>query len=118
MAGIVYEGRKRETAVRIMEHLLLRYGYALLFLGVMVEGETCLLVASFLAHQGYFSIVAVIAVAVAANTAIDQIYYRVARSRGRSWLERRYGNHPRFAQLEAAVARHGRWLLLGSRFAY
>lgn len=101
-----------------MELLLLKYGYALLFGGVLVEGEAVLLVAALLAGRGFFSLPAVIAVAVAANTLADLAYFGLARRRGRAWLEARYGAHPRFQKLLGLVERRGSWLLLASRFAY
>ena len=51
-----------------MELLLLRYGYLLLFIGVVLEGEAFLLAGSLLAHRGHFEIAIVAAVALAANT--------------------------------------------------
>jgi len=36
-----------------MEHLLLKYGYLLLFLGVADEGEAFLLAGAYLAQRGY-----------------------------------------------------------------
>ena len=39
-----------------MELLLLKYGYLLLFAGVIVEGEAVLIAGSFLASRGYFNI--------------------------------------------------------------
>jgi phosphatidylglycerol lysyltransferase len=101
-----------------VESLLLRYGHFLLFAGVMVEGEAFLLAAAFLAHRGLFHLWAVIATAVAANTTADLLYYLAARARGRAWLERRFGANPRYARLVAAMERHGRFLLLVSRFAF
>jgi len=101
-----------------MEALLIRYGYALLFLGVALEGEAFLLAASYMAHLGLFSLPWVIAVAIAANTAADQVYYLMARTRGRAWLERRFGQHPRYKKVLGLMSRHGNWLLLFSRFAF
>jgi phosphatidylglycerol lysyltransferase len=101
-----------------MEALLVKYGYALLFLGVAVEGEAFLLAAAFLAHRGLFHLCAVILVAVAANSVADQLYYRVARGRGKGWLERRHGARAGYARVMELASRHGGWLLLGSRFAY
>src|SRR5262245_57092951 len=101
-----------------MESLLLKYGYALVFVGVAVEGEAVLLAAAFLAQRGFFRLPVLMAVALAANTLADQVYYRVARARGRAWLERRFGNSPRYRRLIAAASRRGGWLLLASRFAY
>jgi len=93
-------------------------GYALLFLGVAFEGEAVLLAAALLAARGFFRLPVVIAVAVAANTVADQAYFQLARLRGRAWLERRFGSHPRYQQLIALVGRRGSWLLFASRFAY
>jgi phosphatidylglycerol lysyltransferase len=101
-----------------MESLLLKYGYALVFVGVAVEGEAVLLAAAFLAQRGFFRLPVLMAVALAANTFADQLYYRVARARGRAWLERRFGRSPRYRRLVAAASRRGGWLLLASRFAY
>jgi phosphatidylglycerol lysyltransferase len=98
--------------------LLLKYGYALLFLGVAVEGEAFLVAASLLVHRGYFALPAVIAVAIAANAVSDLVYYLAARSRGKSWLERRYGADPRYRRVVLLMQRHGPWLLLGSRYAF
>jgi phosphatidylglycerol lysyltransferase len=104
--------------IAYMETLLIRYGYALLFLGVAVEGEVFLLAASYLAHRGIFSLPLVILVAVIANCGADQIYYVLARTRGYAWLQKRFGEHPRYQKVVNLMARHGSWLLLGSRYAF
>ncbi len=101
-----------------MESLLLKYGYALLFLGVAFEGEAVLLAGALLAQRGFFRLPVVIAVAVAANTLADQVYFQLARQRGRAWLERRFGQHPRYQRLIDLVGRRGFLLLAASRFAY
>jgi len=101
-----------------MESLLIKYGYALVFLGVAFEGEAVLLAAALLAHRGLFRLPVVIAVAVAANSVADQAYFQLARLRGRRWLEKRFGDHPRYRQLIDLVSRRGGLLLVASRFAY
>ena len=101
-----------------MEVLLLKYGYVLLFLGVIVEGEAFLIAGAFLAQRGYFELPVVIAVAMTANAVANQFYYRAARARGQGWLERRSGARARYRRIIDRTARHGPLLLLGSRFAY
>ena len=101
-----------------MELLLIKYGYVLLFLGVMVEGEGFLLAGSFLAHRGIFRFSLVVLVAIAANSVADQAYYMVARTRGRAWLEKRFGRHPRYNQAVDWMSRYADWLLLLSRYAF
>jgi phosphatidylglycerol lysyltransferase len=101
-----------------MEPLLIKYGYALLFVGIAFEGEAVLLAAALLAHRGLFRLPVVIAVAVAANSLADQAYFQLARLRGRQWLEKRFGGHPRYRRLIEQVGRRGALLLAVSRFAY
>jgi len=100
-----------------VEHLLIKYGYFVLFLGVAVEGEGFLLASSFMAHRGYLHLPLVMLVALAANCAADQIYYLMARARGRAWLEGRFGKHPRYQHTVSLISRHANRLLLFSRFA-
>ena len=101
-----------------MESLLVKYGYALLFAGVAVEGEAALLAAGLLARHGFFRLPVVILVAVAANTFADQFYFRLARQRGRAWVEKRFGQHRHFQSLMERMGRHAFPLLVVSRFAY
>jgi membrane protein DedA with SNARE-associated domain len=89
-----------------------------LFLGVALEGEAFLLGGAFLAHRGTFHLLTVIIVALAANCVADQVYYMVARARGRNWLERRFGRHPRYRRILELMGQHGNWLLLLSRYAF
>ena len=93
-------------------------GTRYLFLGVALEGEAALLTAALLASRGLFRIPVVIAVAVAANSLADQLYFQLARARGRTWLEGRFGRHPRYPKLVSLVRRRGGVLLVASRFAY
>ncbi|HEV7501919.1 MAG TPA: phosphatidylglycerol lysyltransferase domain-containing protein [Vicinamibacteria bacterium] len=101
-----------------MEALLARYGYLILFPGIVVEGEAFLLAGAFMAHRGVFDLPVVIAVAVAATMCGDQVYYRAARSRGRSWLERRQGARAKYSKWIDLTARKGVWLLLASRWTF
>jgi phosphatidylglycerol lysyltransferase len=101
-----------------MNILLIKYGYFVLFFGVAIEGEAFLLAAGFLAHQGYLHLWLVILLAVVSNCAADQVYYLIARSRGRQWLDRRFGQNSRYPKAITLMSRHSDWLLLVSRFAF
>jgi phosphatidylglycerol lysyltransferase len=101
-----------------MEALLVKYGYVLLFGGVILEGEAFLLTAAFLAHRGIFHLPTVVAVAIAATMFGDQVYYQAARARGRAWLERRKGVRARYNRIIDMTARRGPWLLLVSRYTF
>ncbi len=102
----------------MVEHFLANYGYLILFLGVALEGETFLLTAAYLASRGVFHLEAVVLVAVAANSTADQIYYSLARSKGRPWLDSKFGGRPRYQWLIESVQRRSTLLLLVSRFAF
>jgi membrane protein DedA with SNARE-associated domain len=71
-----------------------------------------------LVYCGFFRFLVVIAVAVAANSFADQVYFQLARLRGRQWLEERFGAHFCYQQLIDFVNRRGGLLLFASRFAY
>ena len=102
----------------MLEQELLRYGYLVLFFGVVVEGDAFLVPAGFLAHRGYLNLLAVIAVAALANTAADQLYYQLARSKGSGFFQRKAASDPRYERVRAWVARRGVPLLFFSRFMY
>jgi phosphatidylglycerol lysyltransferase len=101
-----------------VEALLARYGYLILFPGIVVEGEAFLLAGAFMAHRGVLDLPVVIAVAVAATMSGDQLYYRAARARGRAWLERRKGARAKYAKWITMTERRGVWLLLASRWTF
>jgi lysylphosphatidylglycerol synthetase-like protein (DUF2156 family)/membrane protein DedA with SNARE-associated domain len=98
--------------------LLLKYGYLLLFAGVIVEGEAVVIAGSFLASRGYFNVGTVALVALAANTLSAQFYYTAARVRGRPWFEGRFPEKSVYRKIINWVAARENWLLLVSRFLF
>src|SRR5207237_8294912 len=102
----------------VVELLLLKYGYFLIFVGVIFEGEAVLVAGSFLASRGYFNISTVALVALAANTMSAQFYYTAARVRGRRWFEGRFPEKSIYRRIIDWVARRNNWLLLMSRFLF
>lgn len=98
--------------------LLSEYGYAAILIGTFLEGETIVIIAGFLAHQGYLHAPYVALAAFCGSTASDQLMYQLARHKG-DWLLRRF---PRLASgVEKIGARlRGReiWLILSFRFIY
>jgi lysylphosphatidylglycerol synthetase-like protein (DUF2156 family)/membrane protein DedA with SNARE-associated domain len=101
-----------------LELLLLKYGYLILFLGVVVEGEAFLIAGSFLASRGYFNLGTVTLVALAANALSAQFYYTAARVRGRGWFESRFQGNSPYRKIINWVSRRTNWLLLMSRFLF
>jgi membrane protein DedA with SNARE-associated domain len=61
------------------EFLLSTFGYPIVFLGALAEGETVLLLAGFLIHQGYFSPFLTWLLALLGGTAGDQLSFYLGR---------------------------------------
>jgi lysylphosphatidylglycerol synthetase-like protein (DUF2156 family)/membrane protein DedA with SNARE-associated domain len=101
-----------------VELLLLKYGYLLLFGGVIIEGEAVLIAGAFLASRGYFNVITVALVALAANTLSAQFYYTAARVRGRRWFEERFPEKSVYRKIIQWVSARDNWLLLVSRFLF
>ena len=69
-------------------HLVSQYGYLAVLLGAMLEGETVVLVAGFLAHQSYLGLPGIMIAAFAGSTISDQGLFFLARFKGQGLLKR------------------------------
>jgi membrane protein DedA with SNARE-associated domain len=111
----------------LLSKFFAHYGYAAVFLGVMLEnaglplpGESVLLFGAFLAHQGGLSIWWVIANAFAGATAGGSLGYFIGHLGGPE-LVRRMRSHAfffggRFDRAEATFQKHGAWAVFAGRF--
>jgi membrane protein DedA with SNARE-associated domain len=101
-----------------IEEMIARYGYFALFIGVVIEGETVLIAASFAAHQGYLQVPWVIAVAFMGAIAGDQFYFFLGREKGRDFIKSRPLWQLRVKKAESLLQRHYRLIIPGFRFIY
>jgi membrane protein DedA with SNARE-associated domain len=101
----------------VVEDELLRYGYAVLLLGSIIEGDATVLSAAFLANRGYFPLHIVILIAAGATTAANQVYYVIAKCKGHS-LERKAALHHRYRRIYGWIQKRAGVLLVFSRFIY
>jgi undecaprenyl-diphosphatase len=104
-----------------------RYGYWVIFFGVMLEnagvpipGETILLAGGFFAAQGHFHLWTLVAIAALGAMLGDNAGYAVGHKIGRAALER-YGRYvrltpKRLGHLENFFKRHGNKTILFARF--
>lgn len=97
--------------------LLGQYGYSAVFLGTFLEGETVLIMAGFLAHQGYLKFDFILLAAFCGTLLGDQFYYYVGRTHGAAFLERR-GLGGAVQKVRRWLDRRGVLLVLGFRFLY
>jgi undecaprenyl-diphosphatase len=108
-------------------HLFARYGYGVVFAGVMLEnaglpvpGETVLLAGAALSHFGHLSLLGVIACAMTGAILGDNVGFAIGRRGGRSLAERvgpRLGlTTARLRAFDRFVDRHGARTVFIARF--
>jgi membrane protein DedA with SNARE-associated domain len=99
-----------------VEHFLEQYGLLAVYFGMWVEGETVLVIAGFLVHQGLLPIWEVYLVAVTGAMTVDHLVYGAGRLSGRLPLLKGL----RAGSAESKLARLGQGfaVFLGVRFVY
>ncbi|MGO8737086.1 MAG: DedA family protein [Terriglobia bacterium] len=116
-----------ESIFQTLTDFFARYGYWVVFFGVMLEngglplpGETVLLFAGFLAYQGQIKLVWAIGVAIAGATLGDSLGYTLGRYGGNAFFGRyvkrfRFLAH-RFEDAKGLFLRRGHWAVFTGRF--
>ena len=103
---------------QILRESLELYGYWVLFVGTFLEGEAILLMAGFLAFQGYLGIVEVILTAWAGSFLGDQFYFYLGRFKG-PWLLKRFHFIARkFRAAIKLIEKYGNFVAFISRYTY
>jgi len=101
-----------------LEALVGAWGYPVVFVGTVLEGEAVVIAAAFLAHQGLLDPLAVFLVAVAGSVLGDQFWYHVGRHRGRAVLRRHPEWSDRVERVLERIRRRPVLVTLGFRFVY
>jgi membrane protein DedA with SNARE-associated domain len=94
------------------------HGYWVLFVGTLLEGEAVLLLAGFLAFQGYLDIVGVICTAWAGSFLGDQTFFYLGRFKGRVLLKRFHSIAKKFREALKLIEKYGNFVAFISRFTY
>jgi membrane protein DedA with SNARE-associated domain len=98
--------------------LLSQYGYAAVFIGSLIEGETILILAGFAAHQGYLSFPLVAALAFAGGAIGDQFFFFLGRKYGQSLIEKFPRIKPHVATVNKLIVRFRSFVIILVRFMY
>lgn len=101
-----------------LQHLLATQGYAFLALGLVLEGETVVLLAGFAAHLGWMHLPAVIGLSAGATWLLDQGLFWVGRWKGEAVLSRWPRMAPAVGRAHRLIERYPHASVLGVRFAY
>ncbi len=94
------------------------FGYLALIVGLLLEGETVLVLAAFMARRGYLNLSIVILLGCLVSFASDQFFFWMGRTRGSQFLEKRPAWKFHVEKAKLLLRRNTILLFLGVRFLY
>jgi membrane protein DedA with SNARE-associated domain len=101
-----------------LESIVTQFGYPALVVGLVLEGETMLVLGAFMAHRGYLNLSLVILIGWLVAFASDQFFFWMGRIKGSQFLETRLAWKPHVERAKAMLGRNTNMLFLGVRFMY
>lgn len=102
----------------MFESLIIRWGYAAIALGTVLEGETVLIAGGAAAQHGLLQLPLVIIVGFVGAFVGDQVWFRVGGRVGKPLIETRPRLAEKAAKATRALERWGAVFVLGFRFVY
>jgi len=102
----------------ILRDYLTAHGYWVLFIWTFMEGEAGLILAGFLAFQGYFTIPGVVATAFAGAFCGDQFYFYLGRLKGKYLLSHSHFFVRKLRKGLRLIERYGNLVAFTSRYTY
>ncbi|MBX9805146.1 MAG: DedA family protein [Alphaproteobacteria bacterium] len=94
------------------------WGYIAVFLGSLVEGESVILVACFMAHLGYLSLTKIMIIAFCGTLFADQALYYVGRYYGQALIQRFHSLHAPANRAFKLLHSWDIWFILSFRFIW
>jgi membrane protein DedA with SNARE-associated domain len=101
-----------------MEQLIKDYGYVVIFIVTLLEGETILLLGGFAAHQGYLNLQLAILTAFIGSTFGDQFFFHLAKWKGSYLVKKSVMLSRNFPKARKLVDRYGSLIVLVARYMY
>jgi membrane protein DedA with SNARE-associated domain len=101
-----------------LESLLHNYGYALIFLGTLAEGESLLVLGGYFAQQGYLQLGGVMITAYVGAVCGDNLFFYLGRHHARRLLGRFPKLRERVNLALARVEKHQSKVVLSMRFLW
>jgi membrane protein DedA with SNARE-associated domain len=100
-----------------IEELVQQYGYAIILVGSLVEGQPVMLFGGFAAHRGHLQLVPWVILAGAAGNFLSmQAWFLAGRRFGRPIVERRPHWSARIEKVQGWLARYDAMLIIAIRF--
>src|SRR5512140_3303444 len=100
------------------ETIISRFGYLALVVGLLLEGETVLVLAAFMARRGYLELSWVIVIGFLVTFASDQFFFWLGRLHGAKLLEHRPAWKQRVERAKSLLGRNMTLLFIAFRFLY
>jgi membrane protein DedA with SNARE-associated domain len=101
-----------------LETIIAQFGYPALVVGLLLEGETVLVLAAFMAHRGYLDLPLVILIGCLVAFASDQFFFWLGRTKGSQFLENKPAWKPHVQKATSLLRWNTNLLFLGIRFMY
>lgn len=101
-----------------LEAVISQFGYPALVVGLLLEGETVLVLAAFMAHRGYLELPWVILIGFVVTFASDQFFFWLGRMKGNQLLEDRPAWKSNVEKARSLLTRNTTLLFIGFRFMY
>jgi membrane protein DedA with SNARE-associated domain len=98
--------------------LIQQYGYYMVFIGTLLEGETVVALAGFAAYQGHLHLATLIPIAIIGAAMGDHLFFFLGRYKGRKMIQQHPEWHARTEKIHVWMKRHQNLLIFGSRFLY
>ena len=101
-----------------IEIFISTYGYLALLAGAFIQEATFVIMAGFLAHEGYFSMAGVVLVSFLAAFCGTEILFLFGRWKGNEWLDRHPQKAANFERARRFLSKNQALLILGFRYVY
>ncbi len=101
-----------------LETIISQFGYPALVIGLLLEGETVLVLGAFMAHRGYLNLPLVILCGCVVSFGADQFFFWMGRVKGSQFLDSRPTWKPRIEKARSLLGQNMNLLSLGVRFMY
>lgn len=101
-----------------MHDLIINFGYPALFLGCLLEGESVLIAAGFLARSGYLNLNLVMLVALAGTYIADVTIYFLGRKKGQGIISKFPVAKKYYPKVKTLFDRYGIWAIFITRYLY
>jgi membrane protein DedA with SNARE-associated domain len=101
-----------------LETFVMSYGYPALLVGALLEGETIVIIAGFLAHSGHLYLPWVMLTAFVGAFSADQFFFQLGKRKGRAYLDKKPQWEPRIDKIRRFLVGYQVIAILSYRFVY